>query len=304
LRSFVYYVKENQPEIAICTHFFPAAILAGMKRQGTYRGGIYTVVTDYGLHKMWLHEHCDRYFVSGEPVHNALKDLGVPARRITVTGIPVREGFASLSLQKRTLAAELNLDPNKFTVLVIASALPGRFVGDLVKTLIKSSLDLNLLLVRGNNPEIKDKSGRFNSTDRLTFRRYDFVERIEKLMGAADVILTKPGGLCITEALAAGTPMILTHPIPDQEVHNADYVARIGAGLAGESVDTIIQSLKFLKENPSALLQMRRQATRHATPQAAQAIVHQILQEVYPVADPMSLQPLRSNLITEGMAQC
>lgn len=68
VKKFMRYIAENEPEKCICTHFFPLNVLSRMKAAGLYGGDLYTVITDYGLHKMWVNEYVDRYFIPSEMV--------------------------------------------------------------------------------------------------------------------------------------------------------------------------------------------------------------------------------------------
>jgi hypothetical protein len=89
VKRFLGYVRENEPEICVCTHFFPANVLSRMKEEGLYRGRIYTVVTDFALHRMWMSPGVDRYFAASPIVVEDLCGLGVPRECISLTGIPV-----------------------------------------------------------------------------------------------------------------------------------------------------------------------------------------------------------------------
>ncbi len=286
LSPLIDYVIENRIQTAVCTHFFPATILSRMKRRGLYAGKIYVVVTDYGLHRMWFTDPCDRYFVAGNEVREQLHTLGVDDRRIALTGIPIRGRFA-IPRARSVLAQELGLAMNRPTVLIIASALPDSFVIRVLDTIMSSSRAMNLMVVAGRNRSLLERLDRFHSTDSIALHRYGYVEEMERLMGAADLLVTKPGGLIISEAFSTATPMILTHAIPYQETANADYAVRKGTALGARSAADVAGAIGELLESPGKLMNMRRNARKLASPGAAHAIVKAIRQDITPLLPPI-----------------
>jgi UDP-N-acetylglucosamine:LPS N-acetylglucosamine transferase len=108
---------------------------------------------------------------------------------------------------------------------------------------------------------------------------YGYIDNIDEMMTIADLMLTKPGGLTVSEALAIGVPLLMFNPIPYQETNNAAYIAEKGAGVLATSIDHAIQLIQKYYASPSNLEKMRQNAYKIAKPKAAQIIVNTILKD-------------------------
>ena len=104
-----------------------------------------------------------------------------------------------------------------------------------------------------------------------------FTDRVADLMRAADLIVTKPGGLSTSECLALGLPMILSAPIPGQEERNADYLLEEGAAL--KAIDVLALRLRAgaLLGDPPRLARMAERARAIGRPYAVRGVLDQVL---------------------------
>src|SRR5687767_10385553 len=112
-------IAKLAPDAILCTHFLPAELLSRQRSKGKRLPPLWVQVTDFDVHALWIHPHVDRYCVASEEVAFRLADRGVPAGRISVTGIPVMPQFSS-ALDRSACAAEIGIDPTIFTVLMMA----------------------------------------------------------------------------------------------------------------------------------------------------------------------------------------
>ena len=118
-RKLTAEIARLAPDAILCTHFLPAELLSRQRAAGRALPPVWVQVTDFDVHALWVHPHVDRYCVASDEIAFRLADRGVPHGRINVTGIPVMPEF-SASLERASCAAELGIDAEKFTVLMMA----------------------------------------------------------------------------------------------------------------------------------------------------------------------------------------
>ncbi len=279
VEGFEHFMGDNAQATCICTHFFPASVLSRLKSEGAFQGKFYVVITDYGLHKMWVTEGPDRYFVSSDNVARELVARGVNPERVSVTGIPVHGKFA-VPVEKEKVRTEMKLDPAATTVLFVASALSETAAADLVHRLSRFGRPMNLLVVAGRNKGLLSRLEDIRETPPVNLRKFEFVNNLQEFMAISDLMITKPGGLTVSEAMSVGIPLLMFNPIPYQEIHNANYVERHGAGVLASSDRNILTHLEGLYETPERLISMRQKAKKMGRPGAAAAIVREIHSEL------------------------
>jgi processive 1,2-diacylglycerol beta-glucosyltransferase len=265
-------IARLKPDVILCTHFLPAELLSRQRARGRELPPLWVQVTDFDVHALWVHPHIDHYCVASEEVAFRLADRGVPRERITVTGIPVMPQFA-LPLERAACAAELGVDAGRFTVLLMAGGAGVGALDALTSRLLNHAGEQQLIVLAGRNQEMLGKLQTLARKHPGRLFPLGFTTTVERVMTAADLVITKPGGLSVSECLAKGKPMLLVSPIPGQEERNADYLLEAGAAL--KAVDTATLEFKFqrLLADPARLTAMGRAARAIARPQAAADVV-------------------------------
>ena len=265
-------IERFAPDVILCTHFLPAELLSRQKSKGRSLPPLWVQVTDFDVHALWVHSHVDRYCVANEEVAFRLADRGVPRERITVTGIPVMPQF-SAPLDRAICAGELGLKPETFTVLMMAG---GAGVGGL-DTLAERVLRLpdppQLVALAGRNAELLQRLKALARQHPGKLFPLGFTTTVERVMTAADLVVTKPGGLSVSECLAKQRPMLLVSPIPGQEERNADYLLESGAAIKAVDGATLVFKLANLMAEPARLAAMSAAAARIGRPGAAADVV-------------------------------
>ena len=276
-------VHREKPDAIVCTHFLPAELLMRERARGRIDCPVWLQVTDFDLHNMWLVPGMAGYFAATEEVAFRMRARGLPAHRIHVTGIPVMPAFAQRqapALAREACVRALDLDPAR-RVLLVASG--GAGVGDLPRLvqrlLALDGLDFQLIAVAGRNAQALADLQALQLRHPQRLRAIGFTSEMEKLMAAADLVMTKPGGLTISECLAMGKPMLLTSPIPGQEEHNAGYLMEEGAAwLAWDAIGLDFKVARLMA-NPAALQAMAVRSQTLGRPQAARDVLTQVLGE-------------------------
>jgi len=275
-RKLYAQIARLKPDAILCTHFLPAELLSRQKAAGKPLPPLWVQVTDFDVHALWVHSHIDHYCVASDEVAYRLADRGVSHGRITVTGIPVMPQF-STPLERPTCAAELGLNHEKFTALMMAGGAGVGALDILAARLLELSGDqqpgFQLIALAGKNAgllaKLKDLARRH--PDQLF--PLGFTTTVERVMTAADLVITKPGGLSVSECLAKGKPMLLVSPIPGQEERNADYLLESGAAV--KAVDAATLEFKFgrLLGDAQRLRAMGEAAHRIGRPNAAAEVL-------------------------------
>ncbi len=283
VREVATFMKENRVRVACCTHFLPVALLCRMRRQGLYNGSIHVCVTDYDVHGFWYDPDVDLYHVASQQAVERLTGWGIDPSRILLTGIPVRAGFAD-SARQGAICAEDEADPLRsraLKILLIASSLRLAECRQILSELDEAHVPADVDIVTGRNArlyeELKQIYGQREGLGTVRMRVQGFVNNVDALMHASDVLITKPGGITVTEALTAGLPMLFVAPIPEHEVLNARILEEAGAGVSCFEKGTLGRQVRWFALYPERLEQMRDNCLRHARPDAASRIADQLL---------------------------
>jgi processive 1,2-diacylglycerol beta-glucosyltransferase len=260
------------PDAILCTHFLPAELLSRRRAAGAALPPLWVQVTDFDVHALWVHPHVDRYCVANDEVAFRLADRGVARAKIAVTGIPVMPQFA-VPLDRRTCAAELGIAPDRFTVALMAGGAGVGSLHELAARLLRASGELQLIALAGRNAELLAKLRALAKSHPAQLFPLGFTTTVERVMSASDLVVTKPGGLTVSECLAKHKPMLLVSPIPGQEERNADYLLEAGTALKAADAATLEFKLGQLLANPARLRAMSEAAHRTGRPRAAQDVL-------------------------------
>mgnify|MGYP003928342845 FL=1 len=217
-------IRQLRPDTIVCTHPFPNAVVSRLKRSGL-NIPLCTVITDYDAHGTWISPETYMYLVSTPEVKNKLLLKGVPQERIQVTGIPVHPSF--LTRHDRNAVLRKYRLKNMPTVLVMGG---GWGIGpkDICEHLASWREQIQLIFCLGNNEKAIAKMSAEPLYRHEHIRLLGFTNEVDKLMDVSDLLITKPGGLTCTEAMAKGVPMLLYDAIPGQEEENCQYFIENG----------------------------------------------------------------------------
>lgn len=264
------YIEAYRPDGVISTYPIAGGVVSDIKVDRPMIVG--TVITDYGVHRAWLHPATDFYFCACKEVREDLVVRGIPWDRTVVSGIPVAEKFAE-EFDRPKLRRELGL-ADRFTALLTAAAgLPGD-VRDIAAEVAGSGIQV--AAVTGHNPRLKRRLDTLAKKADLV-KVFGYTNDMHKMMRAADVLVGKAGGLTVSEALAVGLPLIIYNPVPGQEIYNVDFLVNYGAGMLSRDEDDVVEKVRFLSTHPERLGQMAANAGTLGKPAAAQTICERVL---------------------------
>ncbi|MEW6736127.1 MAG: glycosyltransferase [Acidobacteriota bacterium] len=241
-----------------------------------------TVVTDPcgNSWKGWANEHVRLYLVAHETARQELISYGITPERIDVSGMPVHPKFqeAAQTLSPEGLREELGLDPNKFTVFINAGWIGGGNIPKLLEYLTQFKLDIQGIFLAGKNRKLEKVANKIAASARFPLRVIGYSEKMERLMCAAHVMISKLGGLTTFEALTCRLPIImdnLTPPMP-QEAGTADFLERHNAGIRLTHINDLVPILQQLLENHGKLLEMSAAAQALIVPDSTRRIAEKL----------------------------
>lgn len=277
-------IREFEPDVAVCTHFLPSALLERERRKGRCRARIVTVVTDFEVHGMWLTTPSDHYFVATEEAKAHLQALGVASAAITVSGIPTHPVFREKK-DRTALRRKHGWREDLPAILVSAGGFGQGNAERMVQALAGAELPAQIIAVCGKNAALKSSLERIrarrNADDLPLLQVVGFTTEMNELMAAADLMIGKPGGLTTSESLVQGLAWVVVNPIPGQEEKNAIYLLEQGVGVWSDNLHTLGFKVQSLLAEPGRLAAMRQKAQRIARPDAGPCIAQFILgQEV------------------------
>ncbi|OLB01869.1 MAG: hypothetical protein AUH09_00635 [Candidatus Rokubacteria bacterium 13_2_20CM_70_12] len=238
-----------RPDAVVTVHATPATAMSALVAEGRRTPPHTSVVTDFVAHSQWIARHIDCYCVAADEVKHEFIARGIPAQRIVVTGMPVRAEFAE-PVDPAAVRAALGLD-------ALERPLQG-------------------LLVAGHDTGLKRKLERL--TDGTRVRALGFVDDVPRLMAAADLLVTKAGGLTLAEAMAAGLPVLAYGSLPGQEQRNEHFAARAGIALVARSYLELVHLLDRALDDPDLLERLRARIRRVRRRDATQRIVSAVLE--------------------------
>lgn len=274
-------IHRQRPDAIVCTHFLPAELLMREQNRGRIGCPVWLQVTDFDLHNMWIVPGMAGYFAATEEVAFRMRARGLPAGRVHVTGIPVMPAFSqpgAPALARDACLSALGLDPARRVLLMVSG---GAGVGDLPsmvrRVLALQGADFQVIAVAGRNASAHAALQELERAHPGRLRAVGFTGEMEKLIAAADLVVTKPGGLTISECLALGRPMLLASPIPGQEEHNAGYLMEEGAAWLAYDAIGLEYKVARLMAMPAKVDAMAARSRALGRPQAARDVLGRVL---------------------------
>lgn len=273
------------PDHVVSVHPTPVAALSVLRSRGVRVPPHTTVFTDFVAHTQWIHPDVDRYCVPAEEIAHDLTARGVPRDRVVVTGIPVAREFAQ-GVDRAASRLGLGLSP-RLPVLLLMDGSGGGFGRLEVATqrLLQMEQPLQAMVVTGREAALEARLRRMAAGHEGRVKIFGYVDNVRQLMGAADFLVSKAGGLTLSEALAADLPVICFGSLPGQEARNERFAAMAGVALVASSEAQLHRVVAAALRDPVLLRNIRDRIRVYRRPDAAQAIVEQVLATPVPARE-------------------
>jgi processive 1,2-diacylglycerol beta-glucosyltransferase len=272
---FVKLLKQENPKLALCTHFLPAEILVHLRKKKVFDIPIGVIVTDWDAHAMWLLHNVDWYFVACEETKVYLSALGIPPESIYVTGIPIDPVFG-IEKPKRETRIRLGLDPDRITLLVSVGGFGVGPVESLVRAIQEVQHPVQVVIICGRNARLESRLKNLPEA-RHPMKIIGFTSEMDSWMAASDLLVGKSGGLTSSEALARGLVLVVVNPIPGQEERNSDHFLEEGVAIRCNNLPALPFKIDTLLSDKERFSRMRQAVKLLARPHAASEIVSIVL---------------------------
>jgi len=269
--KFKVIYEDFNPDIIINT--FPILSVPEFKKKTHINIPVINVVTDYCCHSLWLDDHIDKVYVATDDLKNKIRESDYPLDKLVVSGIPVREEFYK-DMDQEIILNKYSLNKDKKIILISAGAFG--LMKDLKELCLKLNQfdNLQVVAVCGNNQELKKELDKLSLSNIKTF---GYVNSIYELYKVSSLMITKPGGITLSEAAAVKLPLILYKPVEGQEMENARFFKRKGAAFIANSASDILSYTIHLTNNSIRISHMKKSLNSIYQNNSSRVIVEDIL---------------------------
>ena len=254
------------PDLLISTHFFGNITVGMLKKKKLTNCKIISIITDYRSHEMWLKDEksIDAIIVSNDIVKNDLINHKIKSEKIHAFGIPIKENFSNIKNIKE-LKQKYKVDNDKKTFLFFAGGSSGSsFSYKYFKKLVEEKYNINIIYVCGKNEKLKNKSKKLiQKNNYKNVHIIGFSNEVNNLLSISDIVITKPGGLSITECLEMKKPMLLIPGNGGQEIYNAKFVCKNGYGMNCLTARQLIKNTEKIIKRKSLLFSMENKLKKY-----------------------------------------
>ncbi len=260
------YINNFSPDLIITTHVFPSIMItSAIKHKKIPPIPSIGIITDFTVHPYWQKSNLTAYVVPSELLGYQCEKKNIPEEKVYPLGIPISESFSKKTDKKE--ARKILSIPDKDTILFMTGSMGFGNVPRLLEEIDAIKGDFQILCVCGNNKEnYEEIASSFFSHDVYPF---GFVNNIDIMMDAADFIITKPGGLSVSESLAKNLPMILVSPIPGQETRNREFLLNSGLAISVSRTLPIGEAVYRLHKNKGIREAMEHLSSFYSHPHSA-----------------------------------
>lgn len=269
-------IQEYNPDAILFTNPFLLIIVGYLKKLEKINAYTAVMITDYTAHSIWINSYVDRYFVGCEELKSELIIKGIPKNRIEISGIPIDKKFY-MENNKYAIRNTLGFKVEIPTILIMGGGLGLGSIDGVLTSLNSIKHPLQLIVVTGTNHTLKKKlDNRIEGFNHL-LKVFGFCDNIYELMDCADLLISKSGGVTVTEAINKKLPMLIVDPIPGQELENAKYLLKIGVGILISEPKEIKEKLEDLMIDNQKLLKEMQERCR---PLVEESVAKIILEDI------------------------
>ncbi len=272
--KFKKLVEDFQPDVVVSTHFIVSGLISHWRDSLNNNFKLLFSMTDYDGHPLLIDKRIDVYTVPSDKVSSQIKSLGADGK-ICVTGIPVGKKFSKKSFRPR-LRSQFGID-DRFTILIMNGGFGVGKSKEILKMICGLKEDFQILVMAGHNNRLKNSLERVAGKSNKNIKVFGFTDQVSELMAASDIIISKAGGLTVSESLAIGTPLVIFEPTPGQEEANSRFLIENNAAIMAASLSELNTFVGLAFNKIIDLNTIRKNIKKLARPFAASAIKKEIL---------------------------
>jgi len=274
-KRFIEFIKAENPDVVVSTHFMASEIVSGLKDSGDFKGKLVNVVTDFISHSFWMARSSDYFIGAIQRTKNDLLSRGVPEEKIRIMGIPCDPVF-SISKGKENLIKQLGIEPGFFNVLLMSGGFGAGPMKEIVAEI--NNLDpetrdkIQLIAICGKNELLFHELSKMTQGLKVKLKAFGYMNNVDEFMEVSDIIVTKPGGLTISEALTKTLPMIIVQPILGQETRNCKILTGYGTAVKAKNTKEVCGYIEEFATSPEKMIGTRTRIKLLRYPDAAKNI--------------------------------
>ena len=269
------FVCDFSPSVIICTHVFAALALKHLKEKHKINARTVGILTDFTVHPFWEEvTELDYLVIPSKRLEYQCIKKGFKKEQLLPYGIPLKSSM-QISIPKPKARKTLGLYPDKPVITVMGGSMGYGGIAKTVKSIDKLNKCFQIIAVCGSSErEYKELC---RSKLRHKTLCFAYTDKIPTILDASDCLITKPGGLSVSEALAKGVPMILTTPIPGHEERNESFILNLGAAMRASSEAEIRDVLWQALSDASRLKSMSRHARANGDPFSTKRLADKLI---------------------------
>ena len=267
-------------DAVLCTHVFAAQALTHVKHKHGLNVPIYVIATDYSFCPYYDELDMNKYFISLDCIKQDYLSRSIPNDKIIPSGIPVSDKF-TMNLTRQQARAEIRLYNDRFICLIMSGSMGfGNVCGFIDKILEYDDDDsFDIIVIAGNNVKLqREINVRYAQNENVSV--IGFTDKVHLFMKAANVVVTKPGGLSSTEAMVSNVPMILINPIPGVETENYELLTKLGVAAGGASLFNAVSAFKEILRDSGLGYQIMTNQQKYINSNAAKVICENVLSDL------------------------
>ena len=253
-RKVAKLVDKINPDVIVATHALSISVISDLKKKGL-KAPYILIVTDFKAHYLYVDSYVDAYITGSNYTKQSLIDRNINPNKIHPLGIPINSKFYT----EVTTANDLK-DEEYFNLLLMSGSLGLNAIFLVLKELLNNPNKLRITVVCGKNDNLKNKLINYCNNNQFENKKLHilgFTKDISYIMDYCDLIISKPGGLTVTESIVKNIPLIIPFAIPGQEKENIDFLTSEGYSICVKDLNKLNDTVNHLIENPKELLKMK-----------------------------------------------
>lgn len=269
-KNLAKYINTIKPDIIIATHPLAINILSRLKKNNSITVPVISIITDFEAHYTYISKNIDCYITGSKSTNLSLISKGIDESKVFDYGIPVRSAFYQIYEEIVTTR-----DCDYFTILLMSGSMGLSAIYSVIKELVKNPRKLRLIVVCGKNQHLKNKLTKHFSHEipNKKIHILGYSDTVSELMDASDIIISKPGGLTVTESIRKQLPLVIPFVIPGQESQNTQFLINENCAIKLKHISDVNNIVNDLMDNPSKVLSMRKNLKRLGSNYSMEKIV-------------------------------
>lgn len=264
-------IAQFKPDTIVAVEVAACEIAVIAKRSGLTTARIINVITDHEAEPVWVKPEVELYVVADQRVHKQICAWGAPPEKVAILGIPTDAGF-NIAHDPAVIRKRYGIEEDLPIVLLMGGGQGPTRMYKIAGRLCQRRVPMHIVAIAGRDARVEKRLRRIRPGNRTRLHVLGWTDNVAGLMQAADLLVTKPGGLTLAEAARCALPVIMYDGIPGPESLNAERFASVGAGVVTRDAGETAAAVENLLQDKHALTAMSLRAKRLARPDAATAI--------------------------------